>query len=183
MISVPQNAHEFSELPVRHNEDQVNSELAVKLPLSVDPHTYDSSNTKTHLLLQAHFSRVALPSADYHTDTKSVMDQVLRVLQVFLHVSLLITFQHYFETKSFSLSVVSQPLKNLLHFLTFSCFYLNLYMVPKQSVSQEVFSARPVTSHASLVVWKSTKYSSYKSRPARATDCLKCSFKRTREKF
>ena len=77
-----QNAHEFSDLPVRHNEDHVNSELAGKLPLSVDPHTYDSSNTKTHLLLQAHFSRIPLPSADYHTDTKSVMDQVLRVLQV-----------------------------------------------------------------------------------------------------
>lgn len=77
-----QNVHEFSDLPVRHNEDHVNSELAAKLPLSVDPHTYDSSNTKTHLLLQAHFSRVPLPSADYHTDTKSVMDQVLRVLQV-----------------------------------------------------------------------------------------------------
>lgn len=81
-VVISQNAHEFSELPVRHNEDQVNSELAAMLPLSVDPHTYDSSNTKTHLLLQAHFSRVPLPSADYHTDTKSVMDQVLRVLQV-----------------------------------------------------------------------------------------------------
>ena len=82
-----QNAHEFSDLPVRHNEDHVNSELAAKLPLAVDPHTYDSSNTKTHLLLQAHFSRVSLPSADYHTDTKSVMDQVLRVLQVCLSFS------------------------------------------------------------------------------------------------
>jgi len=77
-----QNAHEFSDLPVRHNEDHVNSELAAKLPLSVDPHTYDNSNTKTHLLLQAHFGRVPLPASDYHTDTKSVMDQVLRVLQV-----------------------------------------------------------------------------------------------------
>jgi len=84
---VVQNAHEFSDLPVRHNEDQVNSELAAKLPLSVDPHTYDNSNTKTHLLLQAHFSRVALPSADYHTDTKTVMDQVLRVLQVCMQIN------------------------------------------------------------------------------------------------
>jgi len=92
MLSHVQNANEFSELPVRHNEDHVNSELAAKLPLSVDPHTYDSSNTKTHLLLQAHFSRVPLPSADYHTDTKSVMDQVLRVLQVSVCVSLLTIF-------------------------------------------------------------------------------------------
>jgi len=87
-----QNAREFSELPVRHNEDQLNSELAAKLPLSVDPHTYDNSNTKTHLLLQAHFCRIPLPSGDYHTDTKSVMDQVLRVLQVHINASIVIVF-------------------------------------------------------------------------------------------
>lgn len=96
MIVAVQKAHEFSDLPVRHNEDHVNCELAAKLPLSVEPHTYDSSNTKTHLLLQAHFSRVPLPSADYHTDTKSVMDQVLRVLQVFINASVMITVLDFF---------------------------------------------------------------------------------------
>jgi activating signal cointegrator complex subunit 3 len=81
------HAHEFAELPVRHNEDHINSELATKLPIAVDPHSYDNSNTKTHLLLQAHFSRIPLPSSDYHTDTKSVMDQAPRVLQAILDVS------------------------------------------------------------------------------------------------
>ena len=48
----------------------------------MDPLTLDSPHTKTHLLLQAHFSRAALPIADYLTDTKSVLDQALRILQV-----------------------------------------------------------------------------------------------------
>ena len=67
---------------MRHNEDQVNSELAQQLPLPVDVHTFDSSNTKAHLLLQAHFCRTPLLISDYVTDTKSVMDQAMRVIQV-----------------------------------------------------------------------------------------------------
>ena len=58
------------------------SGLAEQVPISVDPQTYDSSHTKAHLLLQGHFSRVPLPIADYKTDTKSVLDQSLRILQV-----------------------------------------------------------------------------------------------------
>ena len=43
---------------------------------------YDSPHTKTHLLFQAHFSRVQVLIADYITDTKSVLDQALRIMQV-----------------------------------------------------------------------------------------------------
>lgn len=87
LIKVVADSYEFSMLPVRHNEDQINSELAEKLPIAVDAHSMDSSNTKTHLLLQAHFSRQTLPSSDYHTDTKSVLDQTMRVIQALLDVS------------------------------------------------------------------------------------------------
>ena len=58
------------------------SDLASKLPLEVNIHSYDSPHTKTHLLLQAHFSRETLPCSDYFTDTKSVLDQSIRILQV-----------------------------------------------------------------------------------------------------
>ena len=60
----------------------MNATLAPKLPISLPPDTMDSPHTKTHLLLQAHFSRTVLPIADYGTDTKSVLDQALRILQV-----------------------------------------------------------------------------------------------------
>ncbi|XP_029640230.1 activating signal cointegrator 1 complex subunit 3 isoform X1 [Octopus sinensis] len=87
LIKILSNSHEYAELPVRHNEDQQNSELAQQLPLEVSPHTMDSSHTKTNLLLQAHFSTLTLPSSDYYTDTKSVLDQAIRILQALLDTS------------------------------------------------------------------------------------------------
>ena len=81
------DATEFAELPVRHNEDNINSELAKQCPLKVNIYTMDSPNTKTSLLLQSHFSRLALPSTDYLTDTKSVLDQAPRVLQAMVDVA------------------------------------------------------------------------------------------------
>lgn len=67
---------------MRHNEDQLNSQLAQQLPLQVSPHSYDSAHTKTHLLLQAHFSHAQLPCSDYTTDTKTVLDNAIRICQV-----------------------------------------------------------------------------------------------------
>jgi activating signal cointegrator complex subunit 3 len=78
---------EYAELPVRHNEDVMNASLAPKLPIPVSPDAMDSPHTKTHLLLQAHFSRAPLPIADYGTDTKSVLDQALRILQAMIDVA------------------------------------------------------------------------------------------------
>ena len=59
------------------------SELAQKLPIAVNQMTFDSPHTKTHLLFQSHFCEQALPSSDYYTDTKSVLDQAIRILQVY----------------------------------------------------------------------------------------------------
>ncbi len=83
-----QEAEEYAELPVRHNEDQLNSELAQRLPLQVNPHSYDSAHTKTHLLMQAHFSRAQLPCSDYATDTKTALDNAIRICQVCVRVFL-----------------------------------------------------------------------------------------------
>ncbi|KAJ8288293.1 hypothetical protein COCON_G00009520 [Conger conger] len=87
LLLILTDAEEYAELPVRHNEDQLNSELARRLPLEVNPHTYDSAHTKTHLLLQAHFSRAPLPCSDYGTDTKTVLDNAIRICQAMLDVS------------------------------------------------------------------------------------------------
>ena len=77
-------ATEFSQLPVRHNEDKLNAELSNDVPLKVNQFLIDSPHTKCNLLLQAHFSRVQLPISDYITDTKSVLDQCLRIMQAML---------------------------------------------------------------------------------------------------
>ncbi|XP_074166319.1 activating signal cointegrator 1 complex subunit 3 [Sminthopsis crassicaudata] len=87
LLSVLTDAEEYADLPVRHNEDQMNSELARNLPIEVNPHSFDNSHTKSHLLLQAHFSRAMLPCPDYGTDTKTVLDQTVRVCQAMLDVA------------------------------------------------------------------------------------------------
>ncbi|KAJ5101298.1 hypothetical protein NUU61_003520 [Penicillium alfredii] len=78
------SATEFDELPVRHNEDLINAELAQNLPLSIesmgdvpmwDPHV------KAFLLLQAYMSRIDLPISDYVGDQTSVLDQGIRIIQ------------------------------------------------------------------------------------------------------
>lgn len=84
LLNVMTLVHEYSELPVRHNEDLLNEELAKECPIEVAPGTFNSSHTKAHLLLQCHFSRQQLPSTDYFTDLKSVLDQSLRILQAMI---------------------------------------------------------------------------------------------------
>ncbi|XP_067947750.1 activating signal cointegrator 1 complex subunit 3-like [Watersipora subatra] len=81
VLQVLSDAEEYAELPVRHNEDHLNADLAQKLPQEVDKYKMDDSHTKAYILLQAHLSRCPLPSTDYLTDTKSVMDQAIRILQ------------------------------------------------------------------------------------------------------
>lgn len=81
------DAHEYNELPVRHNEDRLNVELSSKCLIAVERCTYDSPHTKANLLLQAHFSRLYLPCADYLTDLKSVLDQAIRIMQAMIDIT------------------------------------------------------------------------------------------------
>jgi replicative superfamily II helicase len=79
------DATEYSELPVRHNEDLMNQELESELPYKLGSHNeYDSPHAKAFLLLQAHLGHVDLPIADYATDTISVLDQSIRILQAMI---------------------------------------------------------------------------------------------------
>ncbi|KAJ3224159.1 hypothetical protein HK099_000150 [Clydaea vesicula] len=94
---------EYDELPVRHNEDISNKELEEKLPVpvvlkNIDLHsvfggeplyqTYDSPHVKAFLLLQCHLTRnVRLPTSDYITDTNSVLDQSIRILQAMIDIT------------------------------------------------------------------------------------------------
>ncbi|QKX60229.1 uncharacterized protein TRUGW13939_07372 [Talaromyces rugulosus] len=83
------SATEFDELPVRHNEDLINAELARNLPLSPEPMgdlpMWDP-HIKAFLLLQAYMSRVDLPISDYVGDQTSVLDQGIRIIQASIDV-------------------------------------------------------------------------------------------------
>lgn len=65
-------------------KDKQNEELSQEVPYKVNQYTLDSPHTKVNLLLQAHFTRAHLPCSDYLTDTKSVLDQCLRIMQAIL---------------------------------------------------------------------------------------------------
>ena len=98
--------HEFDEHPVRHNEEEHNAELSEQVPWGPDtniplgkksgryrfnPNDEDlmaSPHTKCFLLIQANLDKVKLPVTDYITDTRSVMDQIPRLLAAIQYVSL-----------------------------------------------------------------------------------------------
>ncbi|KAL8243683.1 hypothetical protein R6Q59_009941 [Mikania micrantha] len=83
-------ATEFDDLPVRHNEDLVNGELAKNLPLGIDGQMDNlplwDPHVKSFLLLQAFMSRIDLPISDYVGDQTSVLDQAIRIVQASVDV-------------------------------------------------------------------------------------------------
>ena len=81
------DAEEFAQLPVRHNEDGLNEELASNLPWSVPPSDYGSPHAKAFLLLQARMCRAPLPITDYITDSKGVLDNTMRVANALVDVA------------------------------------------------------------------------------------------------
>lgn len=81
------DAAEFDELPVRHNENLLNEDLAKDLPLAHPANDFENPHVKAHLLLQAHFSHARLPMVDYVMDTKTLLDNAGRVLQALVDIS------------------------------------------------------------------------------------------------
>lgn len=93
-------ATEFVDLPVRHNEDLVNAELARNLPLDTAAVNNDhapsengstelpmwSPHIKSALLLQAFMMRIELPISDYIGDQTSVLDQTIRICQASIDI-------------------------------------------------------------------------------------------------
>ncbi|CAI2335143.1 unnamed protein product [Caenorhabditis sp. 36 PRJEB53466] len=80
MLKILTDVPEYAEIPVRHNEDLINTELQRKLRIRFSTAVMGTSAAKAHLLFQAHFMRTVLPT-DYRTDLKSVLDQCIRILQ------------------------------------------------------------------------------------------------------
>eukprot|EP00981_Chlorochromonas_danica_P013205 scaffold5974_cov158-Ochromonas_danica.AAC.6 len=84
------DAEEFSKLPVRHNEDSLNAELAHLLGTDRTPIPLNdmlSPHVKTFLLLVAHMQHQKLPITDYINDLKTVLDQVPRLLNAMIDIA------------------------------------------------------------------------------------------------
>eukprot|EP01068_Selenidium_serpulae_P001665 Selendium_serpulae@DN1808_c0_g1_i2.p2 len=79
---------EYSEIPVRHNEEHINEELAGHCPFPLKyPHDSESPHGKAFLLLQAHMFDIAMPITDYTSDLNSVLFQCPRILQAIADVA------------------------------------------------------------------------------------------------
>jgi activating signal cointegrator complex subunit 3 len=87
VIQVLCSAKEYEELPVRHNEDNLNAEMIPSLRHPMKIHLADKPSCKAEILIQAHLSRLTLPISDYVTDTRSVLDNSMRILQAMIDVT------------------------------------------------------------------------------------------------
>ena len=85
ILSCLSSSAEYSELPVRHNEDRHNEILAKQCRWPVKG-AWDDPHLKANLLFQCVLGRNELPISDYYTDTRSVLDQAMRVLQAMIDV-------------------------------------------------------------------------------------------------
>lgn len=52
LLELLTEATEFSELPVRHNEDQENEHLAKQVPIQVDPRHYERNGSNAKLFVR-----------------------------------------------------------------------------------------------------------------------------------
>ncbi|KAJ2390085.1 Pre-mRNA splicing [Coemansia sp. RSA 2611] len=92
VLDIVSAADEFEALPIRHRESALLSRIANRLPVPL-PATegegdarWNSPRVRTHLLLQAHFSRLTLP-ADLAADQAWVLARVLPLLQAMVDVA------------------------------------------------------------------------------------------------
>jgi len=95
------STHEFDELPVRHNEEFLNQELSGDLMWGADTASllsgskghrrdieiFQDPHTKGFLLIQAYLEHAKLPISDYVNDTKSVVENIPRLLAALTYVA------------------------------------------------------------------------------------------------
>jgi len=89
VLKAVSNCPEYEELPVRHNEDKMNAEWGQKCPLEVDvgSQSWDSPHTKAFLLFQSHLFSIPVPSSDFKTDLKSVLDRSIPIIQAMVDIA------------------------------------------------------------------------------------------------
>ena len=98
------STHEFDELPVRHNEEYLNEDLSKDVMWGPDvadvlagnkstqrqyrnPEIYLDPHTKAFILVQAHLEYTKLPISDYLNDTKSVIENLPRILAAMSYIA------------------------------------------------------------------------------------------------
>ncbi|KAJ1935050.1 Pre-mRNA splicing, partial [Linderina macrospora] len=94
VLDIVSAADEFEALPIRHREANILTKIARRCPVELPGNAsrdtnsdwWNSPRVRTHVLLQAHFSRLTLP-ADLAADQAWVLAKVLPLLQAMVDVA------------------------------------------------------------------------------------------------
>lgn len=79
LLEIVSSAAEFESIPIRHHEDQLLRKVYDRVPVKLANVDFESPHFKVNVLLQAHFSRLALP-ADLAADQALILGKVLNLL-------------------------------------------------------------------------------------------------------
>ncbi|XP_049883156.1 putative U5 small nuclear ribonucleoprotein 200 kDa helicase [Pectinophora gossypiella] len=89
LLEIISCAAEYSDLSIRHREENIIKALAAKVPHKPTSSTgavkYNDPHVKAHVLLQAHLSRTQLP-AELQADTAIVLTKAIRLIQACVDV-------------------------------------------------------------------------------------------------
>ncbi|KAJ3224615.1 DEIH-box ATPase [Clydaea vesicula] len=85
ILDIISHAAEFLDIPIRHHEDTILQKIYERLPYKVGEPKFNDPHLKTNILLQAHFSRVQLPS-DLEADQKSILEKIVQLIQAAVDV-------------------------------------------------------------------------------------------------
>ncbi|XP_041988787.1 putative U5 small nuclear ribonucleoprotein 200 kDa helicase [Aricia agestis] len=91
LLEIISSAAEYSDLCIRHREENIIKALAAKVPHKPAAPAgggtvrYNEPHVKAHVLLQAHLSRTQLP-AELHADTALVLTKAIRLIQACVDV-------------------------------------------------------------------------------------------------
>jgi activating signal cointegrator complex subunit 3 len=92
LLKMLSDVEEYAQIPVRHNEENLNNALAGDLGCLTGAKSHllgalDSPHTKVFLLLLAHQRRMNLPIMDYVNDTKMILDQFSRIANAAIDIA------------------------------------------------------------------------------------------------
>ena len=86
LLEIISAAAEYDTVAVRHGEEAVLRQLALRLPNKTAPNAkFSDPHVKAFLLLQAHLSRVQLP-AELEQDTEAILVKAIRLIQASVDV-------------------------------------------------------------------------------------------------
>lgn len=85
LLEIVSSSAEFEDLPIRQHEDSILKRLYERLPFKLDNINFLSPYHKVFILLQAHFSRINLPT-DLGKDQETVLKKILNLLSASVDV-------------------------------------------------------------------------------------------------